>query len=260
VARRPSPRPELELTVARSVTDVLSDDVTLEVECIDWMFLNVYQPRLQHVNGVVWFFRGHRGAAFASSALMDPISKGFLASIHRFCGDHGVPLVDFARGQRKDDLAHDYLRGFEAGGGSEGVLFVGRGQEKNRVFRTEKRRNPVTGATYPWIVSSTGVINQFYFYCVDGDFGPFFLKFSSYFPYTAKLCLNGHEWAKRQAAKAGIGFTALDNGFAACQDPVRLQRICRRLSAAKIDALLRKWLAILPHPVQPGRPGGRLPV
>jgi hypothetical protein len=219
-----------------------------QVECIDRIFLHVYQPRLQHVNGVVWFFRGHRGATFASSALMDPISKSFVASIHRFCRDLDVPLVDFARGQRKDDLAGDYLAGFEAGGGAEGVLFVGRAQEKNRVFRTEKRRNPVTGATYPWIVSSTGVINQFYFYCVDGDFGPFFLKFSSYFPYTAKLCINGNEWAKRQAAKAGIGFTALDNGFATCDDPVRLQKICHRLSAGKIDALLRKWLAILPHP------------
>jgi hypothetical protein len=63
------------------------------------------------------------------------------------------------------------------------------------------------------------VVNHFYFYCVDADFGPFFLKFCSYFPYNAKLCINGNEWAKRQAAKAGIGFTALDNGFATCEDP-----------------------------------------
>jgi hypothetical protein len=180
------------MTVARSVSDVLDDHVRLEVECIDRMYLNVYQPRLQHVNGVVWFFRGHRGAAFASSALMDPISKAFVASIHRFCRDGDVPMVDFAKGQRKDDLAHEYLARFEAEtDAQEGVLFVGRAQEKNRVFRTEKRRNPVTGASYPWIVSSTGVVNQFYVYCVDADFGPFFLKFSSYFPYNAKLCING---------------------------------------------------------------------
>jgi hypothetical protein len=233
------------MTVARSVADVLTSRVTLEVECIDRMYLNVYQPRLQHVNGVVWFLRGHRGHPFASSALMDPISKGFVASVHRFCRDTGVAMVDFTKGQRKDDVAHEYLAGFD---GEEGVLFVGRAQEKTPVFRTEKRRNPVTGATYPWIVRSTGVVNHFYFYCVDADFGPFFLKFCSYFPYNAKLCLNGNEWAKRQAAKAGIGFTALDNGFAACADPARLQRICDRLSPAKIDALARKWLARLPHP------------
>ena len=65
---------------------------------------------------------------------------------------------------------------------------------------------------------SSAFINFFYFYCVDADFGPFFLKFSTYFPYTAKLCINGNEWAKRQAAKAGIGFTPLDNGFAALDE------------------------------------------
>ncbi len=117
------------MTVARGVADVLAEHVTLEVECIDRMYLNVYQPRLQHVNGAVWFFRGHRGATFASSALMDPISKGFVASIHRFCRDTGAPLVDFAKGQRKDDLAHDSLAEFHVAGRTEGVLFVGRAQE-----------------------------------------------------------------------------------------------------------------------------------
>lgn len=233
------------MTVPRTASDVLAEHVTLEVECIDRMLLNVYQPMLQHVNGVVGFFRGHRGHPFASSALMDPISKGFVASIDRFCRDRGVELVEFAKGQRKDDLAAEHLARF---GGTEGVLFVGKAQEKTRVFRTEKRRNPETGSSYPWIVTGTGMVNHFYFYGVDEDFGPFFLKFCSYFPYTAKLCLNGHEYAKRQAAKAGIGFTALDNGFATCDDPDALQAICDGLDAAAIDALLRKWLAILPHP------------
>ena len=81
------------------------------------------------------------------------------------------------------------------------------------------------------------------------------MKFCSYFPYHAKLCLNGHEWAKRQAAKAGIGFTALDNGFAAVDDVAALQAICHRLGPPHIDALLRKWLARLPHPFSPADRG-----
>ena len=52
------------------------------------------------------------------------------------------------------------------------------------------------------------MVNQFYVYCVDSDFGPSFLKFSSYFPYTAKLCINGHEYAKQQLVQKGIGFQA----------------------------------------------------
>jgi hypothetical protein len=92
------------------------------------------------------------------------------------------------------------------------------------------------------------MVNHFYVYCFDDDFGPFFIKFCSYFPFTAKLCLNGHEWAKRQAAKAGIGFTPLDNGFAAVDDAAAVQAICDRLGPQRIEALLRKWLRRLPHP------------
>lgn len=101
-------------------------------------------------------------------------------------------------------------------------------------------------------MKTAGMVNHFYVYAVDAEFGPFFLKFCSYFPYNAKLCLNGHEWAKRQATKAGIAFTALDNGFATVGDPATLQTICDQLDPEQIDALLRKWLAILPHPFSAG--------
>jgi hypothetical protein len=233
------------MTLPRTAGEVLADHVTLEVECIDRMYLNLYQPRLQHELGVVGFFKCHLGFPFVSSALMDPISKRFVSDIHRFVADQGVDLIDFRAGQRKDDVALEYRAGFEA---AEGVLFVGRAQEKTRVFRTEKRRNPLTGAVYPWLVRATAMVNHFYFYAVDDDFGPFFIKFCTYFPYNAKVCLNGNEWAKRQATKARIGFDALDNGFATCDDPVKLQKICDRLDATKIDRFVRKWLARLPHP------------
>jgi hypothetical protein len=71
------------------------------------------------------------------------------------------------------------------------------------VWRTQRRYH-ADGSPYAWLVRASAFINFFYFYCVDADFGPFFLKFSTYFPFTAKLCINGNEWAKRQAAKAGI--------------------------------------------------------
>ena len=97
-------------------------------------------------------------------------------------------------------------------------------------------------------MKSTALVNHYYFYCVDRDFGPFFLKFCSYFPYNAKLCLNGHEYLKRQLEQQGIAYEPLDNGILSCQDPQRLQALADGLSAEKIDGLLRKWVRLLPHP------------
>ena len=124
----------------------------------------------------------------------------------------------------------------------------GRAQEKSNGVGDPAplpRRWP--GPTPGWC-GPAAFINFFYFYCVDADFGPFFIKFSTYFPFTAKLCINGNEWAKRQAAKAGLGFEPLDNGFAAVDDVAALQAICDSLGPAHIEALLRKWLAVLPSP------------
>ncbi|ABW15672.1 conserved hypothetical protein [Parafrankia sp. EAN1pec] len=232
------------MTLPRTVADVLARHVTFKVECIDRMYLNVYIPQLQFPLGLMGFLSRRLGMRVTSTAPLASITERFVTAVRRFAVDHEIPLVDFARGQRKDDVMHEHLSRFTK---PEGVVFVGRAQEKTPLFRTEKRRDS-EGKTYPWIVKTTGVVNHFYFYCVDDDFGPFFLKFCSYFPYNAKLCLNGNHWAQRQAAKSGIGFTPMDNAFAAVDDPAALQRIYDSLGPEQIDGLLRKWLKILPHP------------
>ncbi|MDP9179726.1 MAG: hypothetical protein M3O61_18795 [Gemmatimonadota bacterium] len=236
------------MSVPRSVADVIQNHVTLEVESIDRMYLNVYQPKLQAEKQAACFFRFHRGQPVASSSLMGVMTNAFLAQVDAFVAQHNIPVVKFLKGQRKDDVAAEYRARFQ---GNEGILFLGKAQEKVTVFRTEKRTG-ADGKKYPWIVKSATPVNQFYFYCTDADFGPFFLKFSTYFPYNAKLCINGHEYLKRQLAKEGIAFEALDNGILSCADPKRMQAIADGLSAAKIDALLRKWLKRLPHPYTAG--------
>src|SRR6267154_2329861 len=234
-----------ERMIAQSVAEIINRHVKLTVEGIDRMYLNIYVPGLQYEQGIVGFFREHRGQPLPSAALMSPMTRRFVAKLEDFVAWHGIALVQFRPGQRKDAVMAEHLRQF---GRDEGIVFVGKAQEKTPVFRTERRRSPTTGRPYPWIVRRSAMVNNYYIYAVDRDFGPFFLKFCSYFPFNAKLCLNGHEYAKRQLAKEGIAFEALDNGILTCADPKRLQAICDGLSAAKIDALLRKWLRLLPHP------------
>jgi len=228
-----------------SVAEILQKHVTLELEGIDRMYLNVYVSKLQCESGTASFFRYHLGYPVVSSVLMASITKTFVEDIDQFVRKNHLPLVEFKKGERKDAIALAHLARFKS---KEGVVFVGKAQEKAKVFRTTQGHNPKTGRTFPQITRSTAMVNHFYFYCLDKDFGPFFLKFCSYFPYNAKLCINGHEYAKRQLEKKGIRYKALDNGVLSCEDPEALQKICDDLSAPAIDALLRKWLARLPHP------------
>ena len=233
------------MSLPKSAADVLDHHIELKLESLDRIYLNVIQHRLQAENGVAYFFRHHRKEAFATAKVMAEMTKPFVEAIEYFTTTNAIPLIGFQKGQRKEKLAKEALESFAD---REGVLFVGKAQEKAYVVRTITKRNPETGQTYPWLIKSSAMVNHYYFYCVDDDFGPFFIRFCSYFPYNAKLCLNGHEYAKRQLEKEGINFEPLDNGILRCDDPKRLQQICDGLSAAKIDALLRKWLKKLPHP------------
>jgi hypothetical protein len=135
------------MKVAQSVADVLRHHVTLEVEGIDRMYLNVYVPTLQTPEGVAHHLRFHRGHRFASSALLEPMTKAFVRAIERYAKRGDIPVITFENHERKDDVANARRA---AHGEREGVVFIGKAQEKTRVVRTERRRNPATGVTYPF--------------------------------------------------------------------------------------------------------------
>ena len=89
---------------------------------------------------------------------------------------------------------------------------------------------------------------MYYFYVLDPEFGPGFIRICTYFPYPSRVWVNGHEWAKHQANRAGIGFTELANGFASCDNPVALQAICDRFGPADIEGFFERWTRVIPTP------------
>ena len=113
------------MTVPRTIDTILDGHVVLDVDCIDRMYLNVYVPILQREAGIAWFFKEHRGQSFASSALMAPMTRKFVASVEQFAVDHKIPLIQFEKGRRKDEVAREYLRNFPA---NEGIVFIGKAQ------------------------------------------------------------------------------------------------------------------------------------
>ena len=122
---------------------------------------------------------------------------------------------------RKDEVMKKGLRKFK---GREGCS-LSVSPRRRLGCRAPSASASARAGSIPWIDYTTAMVNFYYFYCVDEDFGPFFIKFCSYFPYTGKLCLNGHEYFKRQLRSAASTLKPSITGFCACEPIERAQRI-----------------------------------
>src|ERR1035437_6707279 len=189
----------------------------------------------------------HLGYPIPSPAIMEKMGTCFRWSIRSFADTNHIPIVRFRKGDRKIDVLGRYLAA-QAATGRSGVAAIGVAQEYQNVFAATQRER---SNSVPWF-SFTKADRRgscFYFYLWDVDFGPAFIKVCAYFPCPIREGLDGHEWAKRQTTAAGIGWTALSNGFATCQDPAALGGICDRLGPGTIQVFFGRWMAALPLPL-----------
>jgi len=230
-----------------SVASVLDEHVSLQLRCVDRLYLNGYLPGMQIGNQLKWFLIRQRGCAVPSPAVLGEMGKAFRAKVEAFAEDEGVPLFEFERGKRKDDVAARYRAKFR---GEEGVVFVGTAQERQRSFRAIKSRQP-NGLTDFDYADRRVYVTQYYFYLQDREWGPAFVKVGSYVPYPVRVCLNGHEWAKRRAHRERVRFAALDNGFLSCSNAERLQAICDELGPDDVSRFFARWSQRLPWPLTP---------
>ena len=231
-----------------TVPELLDGHTVLDVECLDRVCLNGYVPALQVGGQVFTFLHDHRGMPVASPAVFSQISGRFRQAVARFAEMTDIPVVKFSKGVRKLDVMQRYLRA-AARAGRPGVAAIGRAEEFQLVWDARKRD---TGPSTPprfWFAKAGRRVSCYYFYVWDERWGPGFIKICAYFPYPVKVWLNGHERSKQAAARAGIGFTELSNGFASCQDPLALQAICDRLGPADIQAFFDRWMSRLPLPL-----------
>jgi hypothetical protein len=201
---------------------------------------------LQVGGQVVSFLTADLGYPIPSPALFDKIGVAFRKAVSRFADDEHVPVVWFTKTDRKIDRMRPYLAA-QAATGRSGVAAIGVAQEYASVFVGYQR--PSSGASWYGFSKADRRATCFYFYLWDLDFGPAFIKVCSYFPYPAKIWANGHEWAKRHAIRAGIGFSELSDGFAATDNPAALQQIRDRLGPATIEVFVQRWLSVLPLPL-----------
>jgi hypothetical protein len=163
-----------------TVSQILDGHVTLEVECLDRIYLNAYVPNLQVGGQVVTFLTQHLGNPIPSPALFGPIGERFRRAVARFATANAIPVVRFGKDQRKAEVMRPLLEAAAHAGVSK-VVAIGVAQEFQRVFtgydrgRTDGRPGP---PRYGFEKADRRV-SCCYFYVWDAEFGPGFIKLCS---------------------------------------------------------------------------------
>jgi hypothetical protein len=188
-----------------------------------------------------------------SPALLGHNHDRLVRDLDRFVAERDLPVVRFRRGDHKEQIARPYQLA-AAADGDAGVVLVGKAQERMEVWRGwVDKASPRSTSRHPHFCfgRQSAVPDHWYFYLWDDDWGPAFIKLSPYAPYGLWIMANGHEWAKRRLARAGVGFTELDNGLWRVEDPAAARRICASLGSGHVRGLINRWLPSLPSPLTP---------
>ncbi len=227
-----------------TVAEVLEDRIGLDVACVDRVLLNGYVKHLQMPGGVVNFIRDQKKWPIPSPVMLGKLTIAFRAAVEQFAAAQGLPIVEFAKGARKDEIAQAALATFAR---PCGVVLIGKAQEQTSAF--SGRRADRGGKVWFTYRRRTVQVTYYYFYILDEDFGLAFIKVCTYLPFEVKVCLNGHSWAKQHLTREGIAFEPLENGFATCADPARLQALCPQLTGAAVQTFFDCWVDQLPWPL-----------
>jgi len=233
-----------------TVAKLLAGHVSFRCTSVDRIGIRGYVAGLQYEGGVVKFLV-NRGNTIPSPAALNRNHERLIKQLDALVADTGVPVLRFKRGQSKEDIARPYQDQALATGRA-GLVLVGKAQERTSSwhgFVDDSHHAHRPGHPHIAWRRQSSMPDHWYFYFADGEWGPAFIKLCSYAPYPLWCCANGHEWAKRQLTKAGIGFQALDNGLRAVEDPAVAHRICARLSAGHVRDLLRRMTAVMPDPL-----------
>lgn len=188
--------------MAHTVTaaELLDGQVVLDIECLDRIYLSGFVNSLQTPGGVVYFLHEHRGMPIASPAVFTQIGDRFRRSVGSFAEANHIPVVRFKSDQRKAEVMQPYLEQ-AAGTGRSQVAAIGVAQEPQIVWTARQRDTDPGKPPQFSFTKENRRVTAYYFYLWDEDFGSAFIKICAYFPYPVKVWVNGHEWAKRQAAR-----------------------------------------------------------
>ena len=209
--------------------------IRFDYSCFDRILLNGVIQVLQNPACIVGFLKEKRQASRVTPDFFRAISTDYHHFVQALAEQRHVEIVQPPKDVRREEWVEPFYQQLQ---GQNGIAVILKSRENARVAVSFPRQGN-------HIELCNRFVWQYYFYLQDRDFGRMFLRVCPYFPFSARVCLNGHEWLACRLREEDIAFEQCANAFRTCADPARLQELADRFSPAHIEACAHRWLAQL---------------
>ena len=221
-------------------SDYYADLLDNTYDCVDRIVLNAYFRMGQSAGGFRTWWRQLMGSDddLDNTHLMRMAGR-FSRRVRAHAKAHQIPLKDCAPGERKHEIAEEYLPK-DANFTGIFLILVARAPASVWDVQCSKSGKIVNLAKkYPYV-------NHYSFHILDPDWGHVTIKMSGHPPFGAQIMLNGHEYVACQARKEGIQFTKEGNCFTQISDATRLAQIADTLSSpdilGRLTQVCERWI------------------
>ena len=206
-------------------------------DCVDRIVLNAYFRMGHDPGGFRVWWRALTGSdETLENAYLMRLAGRFSRRIRGYAKAHDIPVIDCPAGQRKHDLAEEYLARTKV---TQGLFLVLVGRAQAPVWDVSAKHHIERKKPMPYV-------NHYSFHILDPDWGHLTIKISGHPPFPAQVILNGHEYVACQARKAGISFTKEGNCFTHISDAAGLTKIADTLSEARaigrLSQVCERWI------------------
>jgi len=228
------------------MTDLLSercgDLLTGSYDCPDRIVLNAYYSMGHAPGGFrVWWRRWHAdGDERLDNAHLMRLAGRFARRLRASAQAHGIPVIDCKAGERKHQIAEEYLA--KHAEVRVGVFLILVNRSPALVWKVDRSAKGVIHH----LEKSRQFVNHYSFHILDPTWGHVTIKISGHPPFGAQVMLNGHEYVAAAARDAGIGYAKEGNCFTRVSDPERLAQIADTLSQpgtiGRLSQVIDRWI------------------
>jgi hypothetical protein len=219
--------------------------VAFTYRSIDRLILNVYIPTLQTPAAMAYFLRHVCGKPILSGVVFKALTDRFVTAVHAFAQTHRIPVLRPTGRTKPGAVAQPALRR-AARAGRWGVVAIVVHQESARVFASHHAGGRRTNFR---VREERRLVNHYYFYLRDREYGDGFVRICSYPPFATRIWLNGHGYLAAQLRQQRIRHRMRDNCLVEVADPAAVAAITAAFDAALVERIARRWLAGVPDPL-----------